>query len=123
MENMNIELKRTYEEASEQDGYRVLVDKLWPRGMSKPDAKVDDWLKDIAPSDELRNKFHDEEISWSEFRDRYLSELKKHREKLRPLVEKARKGRVTLLFSSKNNEHNNAVVVKQYLQMLAPDDE
>lgn len=115
---MAISLKRTYDTASDGDGYRVLVDKLWPRGVSKQQARVDEWIKDIAPSDELRKTFHDEEIDWDEFRRRYLSELKEHREALRELAGRARKEHVTLLFASKDEEHNNAVVLKQYLGML-----
>jgi uncharacterized protein YeaO (DUF488 family) len=117
---MQIQLKRTYDEPSTQDGYRVLVDGMWPRGVAKSEAKVDEWLKDIAPSDDLRKAFHNDELEWAEFRQRYLSELKEHKETLRPVAEKAREEQVTLLFASKDAEHNNAVVVKQYLEMLDP---
>jgi uncharacterized protein YeaO (DUF488 family) len=115
---MAIELKRIYDTASDDDGYRVLVDRLWPRGVSKQQARLDEWIDDIAPSDELRKGFHDEEIDWDEFRRRYLSELTEHREALRELASRAKKERVTLLFASKDEEHNNAVVLKQYLGML-----
>ena len=115
---MSIQLKRIYNEPDANDGYRVLVDKLWPRGLSKDDAKLDDWMKDIAPSDQLRKSYHSEKASWDEFRKSYLAELKQHREALRPLAERARNENVTLLFSSSNEEHNNAVVVQQYLKML-----
>jgi uncharacterized protein YeaO (DUF488 family) len=95
-----------------------LVDRLWPRGLSKSDARLDDWLKSIAPSDELRKWFHRDRSQWGEFRRRYLSELKEHREELRSLAQLAKNRRVTLLFSSKDEERNNAVVLKEYLSRL-----
>ncbi|MGO1246188.1 MAG: DUF488 domain-containing protein [Oceanisphaera sp.] len=115
---MPILLKRAYEPAQPQDGYRVLVDKLWPRGVSKAEATLDDWLKDIAPSHALRQAFHNEEITWGEFRNRYLSELTAYKELLRALVAKANQRQVTLVYAAKDEEHNNAVVLKQYLKML-----
>ncbi|MCE8016011.1 DUF488 family protein [Halomonas sp. MCCC 1A17488] len=115
---MNVTLKRAYEPPSSQDGYRVLVDRLWPRGISKADARIDAWPKEVAPSDELRQSFHDGRLGWGEFRRRYMTELKARRDTLRELAERAREGRVTLVFSSKDERHNNAVVLKQYLQML-----
>ncbi|MGX5913237.1 DUF488 domain-containing protein [Aliidiomarina sp. Khilg15.8] len=118
---MQIQLKRIYDGSSKHDGYRVLVDGMWPRGVSKSEARIDEWLKDIAPSDDLRKAFHNHDIDWGEFRQRYLSELKDHRDDLRPVAEKAAEGQVTLLFASQDTEHNNAVVVKQYLQMLTPE--
>jgi uncharacterized protein YeaO (DUF488 family) len=115
---MPIELKRAYDSVTSQDGYRVLVDRLWPRGVSKEKAALDEWLKEVAPSDELRKAYHNDELDWGEFRKRYLSELASHREALRPLAERAKRERVTLVFSSRETEHNNAVVLKQYLEML-----
>ncbi|WP_111412647.1 DUF488 domain-containing protein [Billgrantia lactosivorans] len=115
---MGITLKRAYEAPSSRDGYRVLVDRLWPRGVSKEDAAIDAWLKEVAPSDELRRAFHDGKLPWGEFRRRYLSELKAQRDVLRELAERARKGSVTLVFSAKDERRNNAVVLKQYLEML-----
>ncbi len=115
---MSILLKRVYEDPSPKDGYRVLVDRLWPRGLSKDKAKLDQWMKDIAPSDGLRKWFHNNPSEWAEFRSRYLSELKHHRVDLRSLVTRALHGRVTLIFSSSDERHNNAVVLKQYLMML-----
>ncbi|MEA3586907.1 DUF488 family protein [Pseudidiomarina sp. 1APP75-27a] len=115
---MSIELKRIYASASSADGYRVLVDRLWPRGISKDEAQLDDWIKDVAPSDELRQWFHDNSSEWAEFRKRYLVELKTHREQLRSLAEKAEQKRVTLLYAATDNEHNNAVVLKEYLGRL-----
>mgnify|MGYP001136446334 CR=1 FL=1 len=115
---MPVRMKRAYDSPSSDDGYRVLVDRLWPRGISKADAKLDNWLKSIAPSDELRKWFHRDPSRWGEFRRRYLSELKEHREILRPLAQRANKERVTLVYSSNDSERNNAVVLKQYLKML-----
>lgn len=116
--DMAIELKRIHDAASGDDGYRVLVDRLWPRGVSKQRAQIDEWLKEVAPQDALRKAFHDGTIDWDEFRRRYLSELTEHRESLRELASRAGKERVTLLFASRDEDHNNAVVLKQYLKML-----
>lgn len=115
---MKIAVKRAYEEPASADGYRVLVDRLWPRGVSKEEAELDDWMKEVAPSDRLRRALHDDEMSWGEFRRLYLSELKEQRDLLRPLAERAGREQVTLVFGAKDEEHNNAVVVKQYLEML-----
>lgn len=115
---MAIALKRVYEEPKAEDGYRVLVDRLWPRGVSKEAARLDVWLREVAPSDRLRKEFHGDRSRWAEFRRAYLSELKRHRDTLRPLARRARRQRVTLLFSAADVERNNAVVLKQYLEML-----
>ena len=115
---MPIKTKRAYEQPDKSDGYRVLVDRLWPRGISKDEAKLDDWMKDIAPSNELRKWYHSNPSEWEEFRKRYLAELKDHRNELRPLAVKAGAGTVTLVFSSKETDQNNATVLKQYLQMI-----
>ena len=116
---MTVVLKRVYEEPSPQDGARVLVDRLWPRGLTKEDAALDAWLRDLAPSDELRKWFHAHPQQWSKFRERYLKELSNQAahdalQKLYELKEKRR--RVTLLYASKNEEHNNAVVLKQLVE-------
>lgn len=115
---MPISLKHAYEEPASGDGYRVLVDRLWPRGLAKEKIKIDEWLKNAAPSDQLRKRFHNEELSWAEFRNAYLAELKSHREELRRVAAKAKKDRITLVFSTRNKERNNALVLKQYLKML-----
>jgi len=115
---MTIEFKRVYEDPTPEDGYRVLVDRLWPRGVSRDGAELDEWMKDVAPSDELRKALHDGELEWGDFRRRYLSELKEHRRSLRDLAKRAREAKVTLLFGSRDEEHNNAVVLGQYLRML-----
>lgn len=115
---MPIALKRVYDKPSPEDGYRVLVDRLWPRGVSREEAKVDAWLKEAAPSDALRKWFHNNRGEWQEFRRRYLAELKDHRETLRPLARRAKNERVTLVYSSSDEKRNNAVVLKQYLKLL-----
>ncbi|MDT0501587.1 MULTISPECIES: DUF488 family protein [unclassified Halomonas] len=117
---MSLELKRAFDAASHNDGYRVLVDRLWPRGVSKEEARIDDWPKEVAPSDTLRKAFHAGDQGWGEFRRRYLGELKEHRERLRPLAERALGKRVTLVFAAKDERHNNAVVLAEYLAMLEP---
>lgn len=115
---MDIRLKRAYDEPSPDDGYRVLVDRLWPRGISKDEARLDEWLRGAAPSDDLRRWFHGHRSEWADFRRRYLAELKAHRDELRSLAELAGGRRVTLVYSSKDEERNNAVVLRQYLEML-----
>ncbi len=116
----DLRIKRVFHSREPADGYRVLVDKFWPRGLAKSRAGVDEWLKQIAPDDSLRRDFHDGRIQWNEFRRRYLGQLARHRETLRPLALRAQRQPVTLLFASRNEAHNNAVVVRQYLRMLAP---
>ncbi len=110
-----IRIKRIYEPPAAADGRRVLIDRLWPRGMSKNEAKVDEWLKEIAPSDELRTWFGHDPAKWAEFRTRYREELKDHGELLDRLRAEAHKGTVTLLFAARDEEHNNAVVLKELL--------
>lgn len=117
---MTVYIKRAYETADVQDGYRVLVDRLWPRGVSKEAAQLDDWLKDIAPSDELRRDFHQGTMKWDTFRRHYLTELTEHREALRDLAKRGAHHKVTLVYSAKDEAHNNAVVLQQYLAMLSP---
>lgn len=116
---MAIVIKRTYESPSPKDGLRVLVDRIWPRGLTKARAAVDEWLRDIAPSNELRRWFHAQPSHWASFRRKYLKELS-HPEAeiaLRRLYEICQKRkRVTLLFASKNEEQNNAVVLKELLE-------
>jgi uncharacterized protein YeaO (DUF488 family) len=115
---MPIALKRAYEKPSPSDGARVLVDRLWPRGMKKETARLDAWLRDLAPSTQLRRWFHARPAQWLQFRKRYLEELSEPAaaQALSQLYELARKRRrLTLVYSSKNLEHNNAVVLKELL--------
>lgn len=115
---MTIRLKRAFDKPNRRDGYRVLVDRIWPRGIPKAEARIDEWRKEIAPSSELRKAYHAGELGWGEFRRRYLAELKTHREALRDLAARARKRSVTLVFASRDEQHNNAEVLRQYLAML-----
>jgi uncharacterized protein YeaO (DUF488 family) len=111
-------IKRVYETASRSDGARVLVDRLWPRGVSKERAQVDEWLRDLAPSDELRRWYHARPDQWLTFRKKYLKELKlpESQDALQQLYHLAHKRkRLTLLFASKNEAHNNATVLKELL--------
>jgi uncharacterized protein YeaO (DUF488 family) len=110
-----IKLKRAYDRASKDDGVRYLVERLWPRGMKKTQLDVDGWLKEVAPSPELRKWFGHDPKKWPQFRRRYFKELKAHEQSLEPLVQAARKGPVTLVFSSHDTEHNAAVALREYL--------
>ena len=113
-----IQVKRVYEKPGRGDGTRVLVDRLWPRGLSKDDAAVDAWLRDLAPSDGLRQWFHARPEAWAVFRKRYIKELSRPEadEALNELYRLASRSRLTLLFASKNERHNNAVVLKDLLE-------
>ena len=111
-----IKCKRIYEQPSADDGQRVLVDRLWPRGISRETARIDDWLKEVAPSDELRRWFGHDPERWDEFRHRYRLELAGKGDLLGQLLRDADRGVVTLLFAAKDEEHNNAVVLKELLE-------
>jgi len=110
-----VRLKRAYEAAEPDDGLRVLVDRLWPRGVTKEAAAVDLWLKDLAPSAELRKWFGHDPARWPEFQHRYGAEVRKHPEAFEQLRDLARKQRVTLVFAAKDEEHNDAVVLRSLL--------
>ncbi|MCW5882129.1 MAG: DUF488 domain-containing protein [Anaerolineae bacterium] len=112
---LDFQVKRVYEPADAGDGFRVLVDRLWPRGVSKDRAHLDLWLKDIAPSTELRTWFGHDPAKWDEFRARYFRELGEHQGDIDTLLEKARQGRVTLLYGARETEHNDAVALHEYL--------
>lgn len=109
-------VKRAYEKAEKTDGTRFLVDRLWPRGVTKEALAVDEWLKDVAPSTELREWYGHEPEKWNEFRKRYFAELRKTPAAWEPLVEAAHKGTITLVYSSKELEINNAVALKEFLE-------
>ena len=115
MERMMIQVKRIYEPAEAKDGYRVLVDRLWPRGVSKGEAKLDLWAKDVAPTTELREDFHAGKVSWEEFERLYRKELKEGLALEELLKTIKGKERITLLFGSKDTEHNQAVVLANEL--------
>jgi uncharacterized protein YeaO (DUF488 family) len=114
---MGIRVKRAYEPPSGDDGMRILVDRLWPRGLSREKAKVDLWLKDVAPTEQLRNWFGHDPAKWEEFRIRYRVELAEKLEQIRFLRELMQKGTVTLVYSAKDTEHNDAVVLREYLEV------
>ncbi len=114
MPKPSIRTKRVYDAPVKDDGYRVLVDRLWPRGIKKEDAAIDQWMKDIAPSNELRKRFHGHLEKWDEFREQYFADLKDN-PFVDELLAKARKGRVTLVYAAKDEEHNNAVALREYL--------
>ncbi|HVP30066.1 MAG TPA: DUF488 family protein [Myxococcota bacterium] len=113
---MPFQCKRIYDAPAKSDGFRVLVDRLWPRGLSKEKAAIDLWAREIAPSDALRKRFHGHPERWEEFCERYAAELEKIPDGWRPLAERARRGRVTLLFAAREPERNNAVALRAYLE-------
>jgi uncharacterized protein YeaO (DUF488 family) len=112
---MKIQIKRAYEETSPKDGTRILIDRLWPRGLTKKGAHVDLWLKDIAPSSELRTWFGHDPAKWQEFRSRYRSELHDKSELLASILERAQDGAVTLVYAAKDKKHNHALVLLEQL--------
>lgn len=111
-----IVLKRVYDRAGPKDGRRFLVERLWPRGIKKSGLPLDGWLKEVAPSIELRKWFGHDPGKWKEFQQRYRAELQQKPQSWNPLLEAARKGTITLVYSSHDVEHNNAVVLKQFLE-------
>jgi uncharacterized protein YeaO (DUF488 family) len=104
-------MKRAYEAAGRLDGYRILVDRLWPRGLSKEKAAIDEWMKEIAPSAELRRWFGHDPKRWREFRRRYEQELRAHEDRVREIAALASRRRVTLVYSARDQAHNDAVVL------------
>ncbi|MCC6139825.1 MAG: DUF488 domain-containing protein [Nitrospira sp.] len=115
MARSRIAIKRIYEPVDKSDGYRILVDRLWPRGVSKASAHIDLWLKDIAPSTELRQWFNHDPAKWEEFRRRYQAELKEKTTLLATITEQAKTHPVTLLYSAKDEGQNQAVVLRDFL--------
>ena len=113
---MGISIKRVYEPPDKKDGYRVLIDRLWPRGMKKEDAGIDEWVKEIAPSNELRKWYNHDPSKWEEFKRRYFGELECRRDAVEKLVRRVSKDTVTFLFSSKEVKLNNAVALKEYIE-------
>lgn len=113
-------LKRVYEAHAADDGARYLVERLWPRGMKKEELFMEGWQKDAAPSNELRRWFGHDPKKWDEFQRRYRAELDAHPNTWKPLLEASRHGKVTLLYSARDTEHNNAVVLKAYLEDHLP---
>jgi uncharacterized protein YeaO (DUF488 family) len=113
---MNIKIKRAYEQPEKDDGVRILVDRLWPRGLTKKKASVDLWLKDIAPSTELRKWFAHDQDKWKRFRGRYQTEIGKNPDLIKVLKRKAREGTITLIYGARDEKHNEALVLKQFLE-------
>ncbi len=110
-----IQIKRIYDPASRDDGKRIYIDRLWPRGMKKEEVKIDEWLKEISPSDSLRKWFGHDPSKYAEFKRRYTKELERHSEIVERIKKEAKKETVTLLFSAKDVEHNNATAMKELL--------
>jgi uncharacterized protein YeaO (DUF488 family) len=113
---MTINTKRVYDAVGSNDGARLLVERLWPRGVKKASLKISDWLKDVAPSTELRQWFSHDPAKWDEFRRRYFGELRVNPNAWRPIMEAAHHGAVTLIYSSHDKEHNNAVALEEFLK-------
>lgn len=111
-----IRLKRAYEKPAPDDGLRVLVERLWPRGLSKERAAIDLWLKDVAPSPELRRWFNHDPAKWDEFQKRYRAELRQNHEAVEQLREKCGQGTVTFVYAARDEEHNSALLLKDYLE-------
>jgi len=111
-----IQCKRVYDDVSPEDGTRVLVDRLWPRGVSKEEAALDDWMKNVAPSDALRRWFDHDPEKWEAFQVRYAQELNEKEALVREIRSKAESGTITLVYAAKDRELNHAVVLKDYLQ-------
>ena len=118
MSSLKIRLKRAYDVPSNEDGVRILVERLWPRGLSKADAAIDHWMKDIAPTPQLRTWFGHRPDRWPEFRARYLAELDANAEVLRALKALCSAGPVTFVYAARDTEHNGAVVLKTYLEAV-----
>ena len=114
-----LKLKRVYEAPQKDDGTRILVDRLWPRGLTKEKAKVDLWLKEIAPSTGLRKWFGHDPKKWRSFRKRYETELKDHADEIKLLKSKVKEGTVTLIYGARDQEHNEALVLKEFLERTA----
>ena len=113
---MKVKIRRVYEEPKKEDGKRILVDRLWPRGLTKAEAKVDLWLKKIAPSTALRKWFGHEPSKWAEFKRRYSAELERNSDQLSLLKREVSASNVTLVYGAKNQEHNGAVILKEFLE-------
>lgn len=113
---LDVRIKRIYDPADSGDGYRVLIDHVWPRGVSKQRAELDEWARELAPSDELRTWFDHVPERFAEFRRRYRDELGRHAEEIEGLRDRARRGTVTILYAARDREHNNAVVLGELVR-------
>jgi uncharacterized protein YeaO (DUF488 family) len=115
---MKIQTKRVYDPADSKDGFRILVDRLWPRGLSKESANIDLWLKSVAPSNDLRKWYNHDTDKWPDFKKRYFSELDSNSDAVNELLSYARRGKVSFLFSSKELNYNNAAALKEYIESI-----
>ena len=115
---MGLKIKRVYDAPAKSDGRRVLVDRIWPRGMRKSEVRIDEWLREIAPSTGLRKSFKHDPDKWGQFKRKYAVELKEHREEVEKLARESRKRTVTLMFGAKDTAHNNALALKEYIEEL-----
>jgi uncharacterized protein YeaO (DUF488 family) len=113
---MSVRLRRAYDQPAPDDGYRVLVDRIWPRGVSKEHAEIDEWARDLAPSGDLRRWFGHDPQRWEEFQRRYRDELDRNSDAVDRLAQRASQGRVTLVYSARDQERNNAVVLRDVLE-------
>jgi uncharacterized protein YeaO (DUF488 family) len=116
---MSIQIRRAYDPPGRGDGYRVLVDRVWPRGVSKDDLDLDEWRKEIAPSTRLRKWFGHDPDRWKEFQQRYFVELEGKQDSVQELMKRARQGRVTLVYGARDRDHNQAVALSAYLRARA----
>ena len=116
-----IRVKRVYETPSDEDGQRILVERLWPRGLTKEKARIDLWLKDVSPSPELRKWFSHDDTKWNQFAERYRKELDRNIASVRNIMDLGARGDVTLVFSSRDVEHNSTVLLREYISRLAGD--
>jgi uncharacterized protein YeaO (DUF488 family) len=112
-----IKTKRIYDKPESDDGFRILVDRIWPRGFKKSEVKIDLWQKDVAPSSELRKWFNHDQRKWNEFIRRYYEELNDKQKIINPFLEKSEEGTITLLYSSRDEKYNNAIALKEFLEL------
>jgi uncharacterized protein YeaO (DUF488 family) len=119
---MTVNIKRVYELPASKDGYRVLVDRLWPRGISKETAGINEWWKEYAPSTKLRKWFGHDPVKWKSFRQQYLVELRTNRKELVCAVNRANRDQITLVYGAKDEQHNQAVVLKEFIETMMQED-
>lgn len=116
---MDVQVRRAYDPPGPGDGYRVLVDRVWPRGVSKDKLELDEWRKEIAPSTRLRKWFGHDPERWNEFQERYFAELEEMQDSVQELMKRARRGRITLVYGARDRDHNQAVALSTYLRARA----
>jgi len=112
---MSPKIKRVYDSPKQTDGYRILVDRMWPRGLTKEEAHIDLWVRDIAPSNALRKWFSHDPKKWPEFKDRYFEELREKKELIELMLSKAKQGSVTLVYAAKDEKYNNALCLREFI--------